>query len=149
MFTRENLLDLLNDVDSRHSTLKKQFEIFHSIIRSQLNNSKFSLQGAKVTTLSNDEFYIGFAGHKLRFKFSAVADPGSSILYGYIYCHLVELDEPKKVWLVEPLKFNVSGLSELAFQENDEHYYFNITDDSHATHIVLHCLYQSLSQTIT
>ena len=47
----------------------------------------------------------------------------------------MDLDEPKKVWLMEPLKFNVSGLSDLVFPENDNDN-LNITDDADAIHIV-------------
>jgi hypothetical protein len=136
------LFGWLGPVNLRYGALKNNFEAFYKEIREQLCRQNFAVQGASMSTLAKNQFNIEFVGRTLRFRFSTLAEQGST-LHGLIECHLMNDDEHEAPLLLDTITFDHHGESDITPKGAEDK--LNITNDLAAIQIALHYLQESLS----
>lgn len=142
MLPPEKIYEKLEAASKRHSKLTNKFQNFANLLKEQVTNQSFPIQGITIQfELDQAYFTTSFAGRTLRFTFSSVLSEGG-VLTGVVSCTLVKEPPQTAFTSIGSFTFNGAGETDLPVSENSDR--LNINDDLSALYIGLHFISESL-----
>ena len=142
MLPLEQIYKKLEAASKRHSKLTTKFQDFANLLKEQVTNQSFPIQGITIQFQSDQAYFTtSFTGRTLRFTFSSVLSEGG-VLTGVVSCTLVKESPQTAFTSIGSFTFNGAGETDLPVPENSDP--LNINDDFSALYIGIHFIHESL-----
>lgn len=137
----------LVSVNDRYPRLRQKFFDFAKIASEAFKQPSFHIRAIEIDLCLDQNYFLAkFAGRTIRFHLDTAFGEGN-VLVGFIHCYLREDFPESGCRLLDSLKFNGAGTTELLDNEGDP---VLIDSDIGSLYICLHAIHKSLgSQTQT